>query len=827
MSALREEVRKLREKLEDAQKKIDQLMQERSDYLRVGAHQMKGPLSTISFSIDTLLKEYAGRLSWRQLRVIESIKNSTDALQNLVHDILELERLREEELRLETVDFLNICTEVIDTLRGKIQEKDIILEVNVPHRVLITMGTKLALRQVVMNLLENSIKYSHPHGEIVFTVGYDEKEKTISCTVKDNGIGIPETDQEKIFQEFYRAPNARRFDHTGTGFGMTIVKRVLELCGGKINIYSKENAGTKVTFTIPLIKDKEIAPQREIKEIKRKRIIVIGGVAAGPKAASRARRLDPDAEITLFEKGYFLAYAGCALPYYISGQIKTRRELSEALTGFHDAAEFFRVVKGIDVKNLTEVIKIDRENKKVLYCDLVTDRVNSLPYDVLILATGSIPIKPDIEGIDLNNIFELHGIQDADRIKQAIVNDMAREIVIMGGGLIGVEIAEALTVSGARVTIVEKKDQILPFLDPEMAALVEKHLDHKGVRIIKNEEVKAFSGHGKVEYVHLSREKIPAEMVIVAVGITPNVELARKAGLKIGTTGAISVNEYLQTSDPSIYAVGDCAETWHVVLNKPYYLPLGSIANKQGRVAGSNATGKAYKFAPVVGTIIIKVFDYHIAKAGLSEKEAKGNGFNPVCCYVPEYDKEHFIPGAQIINIKLIACSETRKLLGAQILGKGEIAKRIDLVSTVILKNGKVEDLLTLDLGYAPVYSNAMGALIVSANVLQNKLEGLFEGFTAPQVLKLLEIEKSRYSFIDVRSVQSFEKERIPGFDSIPLETLRNRIDEVPRNKGIILACESGAKSFQAALILKANGFRDVKILEGGLRMWPYRVSRE
>jgi len=670
MSDPREEVRSLREKLQEAQKKIETLISERSEYLRIGAHQMKGPLSTISFSIDTLLKEYAGRLSWRQLRVIESIKNSADALQNLVNDILELERLKVEEPKLESVDFLNICTEVINELRGKVQEKNIILEVNLPHRILITRGTRLGLRQAIMNLLENAIKYSHPHGEVVFTVGYDEKEKSISCTVKDNGIGIPEAEQQKIFQEFYRAPNARKFDRTGTGFGMSIVKRVMELCGGKISIYSKENAGTKITITIPLVEEKELAAGKEVKEVERKKIIVVGGVSAGPKAASRARRLDPNAEITLFEKGYFLAYAGCALPYYISGKIKSRRDLSEALTGFHDAAEFFRAVKGIDVKNLTEVIKIDRENKNVYYRDLVTDRIKSTPYHVVVLATGSIPIKPDIPGIDLDNIFQLHGIQDADKIKHTIVNDMAREIVIIGGGLIGVEIAEALTVSGARVTIVEKKNQILPFLDLEMAALVEKHLDHKGIRIIKSEMVKSFNGRGKVEYVILTEGKIPAEMVIVAAGIIPNVALAKKAGLKISPTGAISVNEYLQTNDPSIYAAGDCAETWHVILNKPYYLPLGSIANKQGRVAGSNATGKMYKFPPVVGTIIIKVFDYHVAKTGLSEKEAKEHGFDPVCCYVPEYDKEHFIPGAELINIKLIACRETKKLLGAQIIGK-------------------------------------------------------------------------------------------------------------------------------------------------------------
>jgi len=299
----------------------------------------------------------------------------------------------------------------------------------------------------------------------------------------------------------------------------------------------------------------------------------------------------------------------------------------------YSVVDFFREVNRIDFKNLSEVIEIDRRNKAVQYRDLLTERVYSEPYDTLILATGSTPITLDIEGASLKNIFKLHGINDAEQIKFAIANDIAREIVIAGGGLIGTEIADALTISGSRVTIVEQTGQILPILDPEMAALVEQYMIHKGIRILKNETIKTFKGKEYVKSVQLSRSSLKADMVLLAMGVKPNVTLARKAGLKIGKTGAISVNEYLQTSDPSVYAAGDCVETTHRLLEEPYYLPLGSIANRQGRVAGTNATGKQkQKFEPITGTIIFKVFDYHIAKTGLNEHEVKAMGCTPVSC---------------------------------------------------------------------------------------------------------------------------------------------------------------------------------------------------
>jgi NADPH-dependent 2,4-dienoyl-CoA reductase/sulfur reductase-like enzyme/rhodanese-related sulfurtransferase/two-component sensor histidine kinase len=827
MAVKDEELERLEEQLRKYKGEVERLLKDRSEYLRVSAHQMKSPIATILFSVETLLGNYAGPLNSKQLRVVESIRNGSRDLQALIMDILELERFRTGEVELEEVDFTEICLEAVEELKEKIQSKDIKLLSDIPRKRLITRGHRVGLKHAVYNLMENAVKYSNRQGMVRFSVMFDEAGALIRTVVEDHGIGIPAQEQEKVFEEFYRAPNARLFDKHGTGFGMTLVKQIIDICGGGITLSSRENEGTTVTFELPLLEvgdPEEYASEKE-KQYRRK-IIVVGGVAAGPKAASRARRLDPNAKITVYEMGTFLAYAGCALPFYISGQLKRQRELFKSFSGLESATEFFRNVKGIEVRNLSHVTAIDREQKRIEYREVLTDRVLTEPYDVLVLATGSTPFIPDISGIDRKNIFVLHGVTDSENIKRSIANELAKEIVIIGGGKIGVETAEALTVSGARVTIVEKEGEILPFLDIEMAALVHRYLEQKGIRVVTGADVLEFMGGDRVESVRLYDLTLPADVVILATGFKPNTKLARDAGLRIGSTGAISVNEYLQTSDPCIYAAGDCAEVINAVAKKPFYLPLGSIANRQGRIAGSNAAGRKLRFRPVTGTTIIKVFDFHFAKTGLSERQARDNGFDPITVYVPGYDRDVFMPGAEMINIKMIADRGSRKLLGVQIVGLGDVDKRIDVASTVLAHDGKVEDVISLDLGYAPAHSQAMDSLITAAHVMENKLDGLFAGLAALDAKEFINTAKSCVC-IDVRTPQEYEEERIPGVESIPLESLRRRIDEIPRDRGIVLVDDTGSEAYQASLILKAQGFSDVRILEGGLRMWPFRITRE
>ena len=821
-----EELKKLQDQIEGYRREIEQLLGDRSEYLRVSAHQMKSPLATVLFSVDTLLGNYAGPLNGKQLRIVESIRNGSRDLQALIMDILELERFRAGEVELESVDFAEICIQSALELKDKIQAKDIDFVSDIPRQRLITSGHRVGLKQAVYNLVENAIKYSELGGTVRLSVTFDEGEGLIQTSVEDQGIGIPEEDQVRIFEEFYRATNARLFDKHGTGFGLTLVKQIIEICGGSITLRSREHEGTTVAFTLPLLEVKEPQTSGEDEKSSRKSIVVIGGVAAGPKAAARARRLDPEARITVFEQGNFLAYAGCALPYYISGQLKRRQELFKSFSGLESATEFFRNVKGIEIKNLSRVTRIDRERREIEYQEILTDRLHTEAYDVLILATGSNPFIPDIPGRNLENIFVLHGITDSENIKRALANDLAKDIVIVGGGKIGIETAEALTVSGARVTIVEREPEILPFLDREMAALVRKYLEQKGIRVYTGVVVEEFHGEVRVQSVRMADHTLPADVVILSTGFRPNVQLAQESGLQIGKTGAVMVNEYLQTSDPHIYAAGDCAEVIHAVAGRPFYLPLGSIANRQGRVAGSNAAGLMKKFQPVTGTTVIRVFDYHFAKTGLSEVQAQENGFDPVTVYVPGYDRDSFVAGAELINIKMIADRKTRKLLGVQIVGRGDVAKRIDVASTVIAHDGEVEDIIALDLGYAPSYSQAMDIIIVAAHVMENKLDALFRGITAVDAQSVIDAKKS-CTCIDVRSPQEYEEGRIAGVESIPLESLRRRIDEIPQDRDVILVDNTGAEAYQASLILSANGLSKVSILEGGLYMWPFRISRE
>ncbi|MFW6180402.1 MAG: FAD-dependent oxidoreductase [Spirochaetota bacterium] len=822
----RGELERLHREVEGYRRRLERLLGERSEYLRVSAHQMKSPIATILFSVDTLLGDYTGRLNNRQLRVVESIRNSARNLQSLIMDILELERFRSGDIEREEVDFTGVAVASVEALRDRIGEKDIHFTSDIPRKVLVVSGNRVGLQHALHNLLENAVKYSREGGEVRFLMSYDEQGSSVTAVVEDHGIGIPSDERERVFDEFYRASNARRFDKNGTGFGMAIVQQVVKLCGGSLSLESEENRGTTVTVTLPLLRVED-APRGIGEGAGGRRIVVVGGVAAGPKAASRARRLDPEARIILFERSNFLAYAGCALPFYISGRLSSRRDLFKSFTGMENASRFFRDVKGIEIRNLTEVTAVDREGRTVRYRDLTTGREGSEPYDVLVLAPGSSPVTPDIPGRDLGNVLSLHGVADSESIKHALAN-MAREVIVLGGGNIAVETAEALTVYGARVTILEKQPEILPFLDREMGALVRKHLAYHGVRVLAGAAVQAFlggDGEGMVRAVRVDGQELPADLVVVATGFRPESLLAREAGLELGHTGAIVVNDLLQTSDENIYAAGDCTEVRHAVSGKPFYLPLGSIANRQGRVAGSNAAGRRERFGPVNGTIIIRVFGLRCGKTGLNEREAREHEFDPVSVYVPAHDRDEFVPGSEVINIKLIADRSTRKLLGAQIVGMGDAAKRIDVVSSIIAAGGTVDELTGVDLGYGPFYSQAIDSIHRAAHVMDNKMSGLFTGVTADQARERIREKKSCVS-IDVRTPREFEEEGIPGVESIPLESLRARLDEVPRDRSILLVCDTGARSYQASRILEANGFRDVSILEGGLRMWPYQVRR-
>lgn len=561
-----------------------------------------------------------------------------------------------------------------------------------------------------------------------------------------------------------------------------------------------------------------------------RRIVIVGGVAAGTKAAAKARRLDQDAEIIIIEKGAHVSYAGCGLPYYISGVVKDREDLMSTPIGVLRDPQFFKQVKDLNVLNFHEALSIDRERKEVEVKDLARDYVFRVPYDRLVLATGSYPFVPDIPGSDLEGVYCLQSIEDAEAIKAELEERRAKDVVIIGGGLISIESTENLVEAGCRVSVIEVLPHILGILDEDMALLVHQHMESKGVRVITGEKVLAIEGEGgRAGKVATENEHLHADFVIIAAGVRPRVELAAAAGLEIGKTGAIAVDRRMATSDPDIFAVGDCVENRCLVCQKNFYsyTPLGSTANKHGRVAAMNLCGGNESFNGVVRTGILKVFDLNVARTGLSEREARDEDFDPVTVITAAPDRAHFFPTAQPIIIKLIGDRKSGRLLGAQAVGPGDVDKRIDVVVTALTFGAKVEDVTNLDLAYAPPYSPAMDNVIDAANALRNKMEGRYRGIGPLEAKRA--VQEEDVFLLDVRSPQEYDEVRIPGSTLIPLGALRGRLEEVPRDRRVIAFCKSSLRAYEASLILQHRGYNNVWVLDGGVAAWPFekKTGRE
>ncbi|MEA3367950.1 MAG: FAD-dependent oxidoreductase, partial [Planctomycetota bacterium] len=547
----------------------------------------------------------------------------------------------------------------------------------------------------------------------------------------------------------------------------------------------------------------------------------IGGVAAGPKVASKIKRLRPDADVTVVEKGEFLSYAGCGLPYYVSGVVKEQKELMSTPVGVVRDPVFFQKVKNIRALNHTEAVEIDRGQKRVRVRDVRNGADAWLDYDKLVLATGARPVVPPIPGVDLEHIFTLHGVHDAEGIRALLAENKARDVTIVGGGLIGVEATEAIAEHGCRVTIVEMLPQILTILDWEVARLVEQHLETHAVKVLTGTRVTALEGDGQVERVVTEQGAFPADMVVLAIGVRPLVTLAREAGLKIGRTGAIQVDTHMQTSDLDIYAAGDCVQSLDLVTGEPTYVPLGSTANKQGRVAAVNVCGGDDLFPGVLGSTVCKVFDYCVARTGLTEAKARDLGYDVVTALAPAPDKAHFMPQAKPLLLKLVVDAGTRRLLGAQATGPGDGSKRIDVAAMAIAAGMTVDELANADLAYAPPYAPAMDNIITAANVARNKLDGHMVGISAMAVRQMQD-EGADFVLLDVRSPGEYEQVRLPGATLIPLGALRGRLDELPRDKPIVAFCKISLRGYEAAIILKHAGFDDVRVMDGGVAMWPF-----
>ena len=554
------------------------------------------------------------------------------------------------------------------------------------------------------------------------------------------------------------------------------------------------------------------------------KILIIGGVATGPKTAARLRRLDEDVEITMVERGDLLSYAGCGMPFYIEDVIE---EWSELLGGEtpRDAA-FFKQSKNIDVLDNTEAVKINREQKTVTVKNLRTGEAKDLPYDKLVLATGARPFIPRMEGTELQGVHRLYTPHHAKAIKEAVEGG-ARKVAIVGGGLIGIETCGAFVTQGCEVTILEMMPQLVPaLLDEEMALLLQKYLTEKGVRLVMGSPVARIldNGKGRVAGVETADGgKVDADLVVIAIGVRPNTELAVEAGLEIGPTRAIAVNEHMQTSDPDIYAGGDCVECTSLVTGEKIFVPMGSTANKHGRVIADNIYGMGTEFPGVTGTAVFKILDYNCGITGLTERKAKELGYNVVTSICPRRDFSSYIPGNQFFILKLVAEAESGRVLGCQLVGEGDGVKRIDVVATTLKMGADVKTLSDLDLAYAPAYSTAIDAVAHAANVIRNKMDGLAHGISPVELKKKLDGDDD-FLLVYCLDPDQYQDQLIQDHRALnlPLTQMRERYHELPKDKEIIIYCLTSITAYNMERFLRSKGYTNVRFLDGSIMAWPY-----
>lgn len=544
--------------------------------------------------------------------------------------------------------------------------------------------------------------------------------------------------------------------------------------------------------------------------------LIIGGVAGGATAAARLRRIDENAEIILFEKGKHISFANCGLPYYIGNTIEQREALFlQTPTSFGDRFN-------VDVRNNQEVISID-PNKKSVQVKRANGKIYEETYDKLLLSPGANPFIPKIEGVDSEGIFTLRNVEDTDNIKNYAINHKIQHAVVIGAGFIGLEMVENLHHLGIQVSIVEMANQLMPTLDYEMAAFLKMEMVSQHVKMhLGTSATRFYKENNKLQISLSNGETLSADMVILSVGVRPNTALAQSAGIKLGVTGGIWVDEYLQTSVPDIYAVGDVIEYPHPITRKPWLNFLANPANRQGRIVADNIVwGNKISYEGAIGTAIAKVFNMTAASTGLSEKKLQQEQIPYLTSITHSNSHAGYYPNAQMMALKLTFSPESGKIFGAQIVGYDGVDKRIDQIALLIKNGGTIHDLTLVEHAYAPPFSSAKDPVAIAGYVACNIYDGLMPTITWRD---LAEQKLPEGTLIDVRTLQEFTEGAIPNAIHIPVDELRERLDEIPEDKPIYLYCGVGLRGYVALKILTQSGFKNVYNLSGGYRTYATAI---
>jgi NADPH-dependent 2,4-dienoyl-CoA reductase/sulfur reductase-like enzyme/peroxiredoxin family protein/rhodanese-related sulfurtransferase/TusA-related sulfurtransferase len=548
--------------------------------------------------------------------------------------------------------------------------------------------------------------------------------------------------------------------------------------------------------------------------------LIVGGVAGGATTAARLRRNDEQAEIIVFERGEHISYANCGLPYYIGGTIAERDRLF-----VQTPAKFYDTLN-VEVRNWSEVQKIDREKKTVLVKNLQTGESYSESYDKLVLSPGAEPVRPPIKGIENQRIFTVRNVKDTDQLKSFLDENPVKKAVVVGAGFIGLEMAENLHERGIFVTIVEMAAQVMTMLDYEMAAEVHQHLKTKGVEFYLGDGVQSFQGDKDGIALKLSSGRtLEADLVILSIGVRPETTLAQDAGLETGKTRGIKVNEYLQTNDPDIYALGDAIEFPSPITGQPTITYLAGPANKQGRIVADNIVrGNQHRYHGSIGTAVAKVFDITVASTGVSEKTLKKEHIDYRTCITHSSSHAGYYPGASAMTLKLLFSPEDGKVLGAQIVGFDGVDKRIDLIATVLRRGGNITDLTEIEHAYAPPYSSAKDPVNIIGFVAENILLGRSEHIRWDELRALPDQERF---LIDVRTTEEFSLGAIEGAVNIPQQEIRSKLQDIPKNKTVVVYCGVGLRAYLAERILRQNGFEKVFNLSGGMKTYEHAIQKQ
>lgn len=549
-----------------------------------------------------------------------------------------------------------------------------------------------------------------------------------------------------------------------------------------------------------------------------KRVLVVGGVAGGASTAARVRRLDEFAEIVMFEKGPFVSFSNCALPFHLSGIVEEADNLVLM------TPEVFHKQYNITAKVNHEVIEIKPDKKQVVVKNTVTGELTEETYDELMLSPGANPILPSsIKGIGSDHVFTVRNVPDIDGIHRYMNDHNIKDVAVVGAGFIGIEVAENLREAGKNVTIIEASNQVMAPFDHDMAQILHKEIIDNGVDLVLSDGVKEIFGD---HVVLASGRKVVAKAVIMAIGVTPEVELAKQAGLEIGVTGGIKVNHHYQTSAPHVYAVGDAIEVTHFITQKPTRLTLAGPAQRQARAAADHMYGRTYRNTGVIGSSVIQCFNMNAASTGLNEKDCQKEGIAYQTAYVIPKDKVGLMPNARPLFFKLIFADPSGQLLGAQAMGEGNVDKRIDIIASLIMKHGNLEDLKELELSYSPLFGTAKDVVNMAALVGLNVLNGEYKQVP---VTEIRELQESGAFIIDAREAWEFEEGHIKGAVNIPFSEFRNRLDEIPKDEPVYVHCLSSQRSYNMVKALNMRGFDNTYNLMGsflGLSMYEYFTDK-